>query len=98
MTSGAIFTLVFEISFVFLVWNRRLRPVLLISAVLLHTGIAVFMGLVTFSLMMMTALLSFVPAEAVHRLLARLAHGTSGPQLTPLPGPSDARKGRTAVA
>jgi hypothetical protein len=72
MTGGTLFTLFFEIGFTFLVWNRRLRWLMLICAVQLHLMIALFMGLVTFSLMMLTLVLAFVPADAVKQLLSRL--------------------------
>jgi hypothetical protein len=76
-----LFTLLFEISFAFVVWYRSMRWVMIISAVLLHTGIAVFMGLNTFSLAMITLVISFVPAEAVHRFLEMLSRGPGGFQL-----------------
>lgn len=75
MTGGSYFTLVFEVGFAFLVWNPRLRWVMVLAAVVLHANIALFMGLVTFSLMMLTLVLAFVPASAVHELL-RLAVGS----------------------
>jgi hypothetical protein len=68
-TGGTLFTLVFEISFAFLVWNRSLRPLLIVGAVLLHLGIALCMGLVAFSMMMLTGVLAFVPADVVHSFL-----------------------------
>ncbi len=69
MTGGAMFTLILEISFPFLVWNRHLRWLMVIGAVLLHTGIALFMGLVGFSLMMLALLVSFIPPTTVRQLL-----------------------------
>jgi len=45
------------------------------AAVLLHLGIAIFMGLVTFSLMMLVAVSSFVPPETWHRLLDYFQRG-----------------------
>jgi hypothetical protein len=65
MTGGVFYTLVLEISFPFLVWGRRTRGLMLLGAVLLHTGIALTMGLIGFGLFMLTLVLSFVPAEAV---------------------------------
>jgi hypothetical protein len=44
---------------------------MVLGSVLLHTMIGLFMGLVTFGLLMMALVLSFVPPEAVHRLFAR---------------------------
>jgi hypothetical protein len=72
MTGGTLFTLVLEIGFPFLVWNRRLRWLMIVGAVALHTGIALFMGLTVFGLFMITMLLSFIPAETVQQALDRL--------------------------
>jgi hypothetical protein len=82
MTGGVIFTLFLEISVPYLIWVPRLRWLMIIGAVLLHTGIGLSMGLVTFSLAMITMVFSFVPPEAVHYLLERLgdtARGVFGP-------------------
>ena len=71
MSGGAVFTLFLEIGVPFLIWRPTLRPYLIILAVLLHTGIAVFMGLTVFGLLMMVMLLAFVPPAAVIRWLAQ---------------------------
>lgn len=65
MTLGIGFTLLVEISFPFLVWNPRWRWVMVCCSILLHTGIGLSMGLVSFSLMMMVMVLSFVPGELI---------------------------------
>jgi hypothetical protein len=57
---GVALTLGFEISFAFLIWNRRLRPVLLLMALILHGCIGVLMGLGAFSFVMLTGCLAFV--------------------------------------
>jgi hypothetical protein len=75
MSGGVVFTLFMEIGFPFLVWNRRLRWTMVASAAMLHTGIALFMGLNTFGLMMMLLVSSFIPLEAVERFLAFLGQG-----------------------
>ena len=63
MTGGVVFTLFVEICFPYLVWLPRWRGVMLSAAVVLHLSIALFMGLVTFSLIMLTAVLAFVPYQ-----------------------------------
>jgi hypothetical protein len=73
ITVGSYFTLAMEISFVFLIWNRRLRWVVISAAVFLHLGIAICMGLTTFSIMMMIFLSSFLPAQAIHQLVDQVA-------------------------
>ncbi|HEV3202909.1 MAG TPA: hypothetical protein VGY77_00930 [Gemmataceae bacterium] len=75
MTGGSVFTLATEIGFIFLIWSSRLRWTYLTMAVILHTGIALFMGLNTFSLFMMVMLLSFVPIATIRWVLQRIGHG-----------------------
>lgn len=94
VTGGTVFTLVFEISFPFLVFNPRFRWVMIVAAVLLHTGITIFMGLTMFSLFMMALLLSFVPVGAVYRLIHAL--GRNARQLAVCFDPRDQRQLRTA--
>lgn len=72
---GAIFTLALEISFPFLVWYRRLRWVMLTGAVLLHTGIALMMGLTAFSLLMIVIAGAFIPPEALRWALEKVFRG-----------------------
>jgi hypothetical protein len=88
MTAGCMFTLVLEIGFPFLVWNRRLRWLMVIGAVMLHTGIALVMGLVGFSLMMLALLVSFIPPSTVRQLLGlaeRMPALLPGGALAPTP-------------
>jgi hypothetical protein len=68
MTGGVLFTLGLEISFPYLIWLPKCRWVMIIGAVMMHTGIALQMGLVGFSLAMLTLLLSFVPPDTVRRM------------------------------
>jgi hypothetical protein len=62
-------TLFMEISFCYLVWLPKWRWLMIIGAVMLHTGIALVMGLVGFSLAMLTLLLAFVPPETMRRMV-----------------------------
>jgi hypothetical protein len=91
MTSGAVFTLVLEIGFPFLVWLPRWRWLMICSAVVLHTGIGLTMGLVTFSLMMICICFSFVPPEAVHYLIDSV-RGVAPPLPRQQPTPALAAK------
>jgi hypothetical protein len=78
ITSLTYFTLAFEVSFIYLIWSRRLRWTMIAAAVMLHLGIAVCMGLVTFSMMMLVLVLSFVPSAAVRKLLERMIRRQEG--------------------
>jgi hypothetical protein len=66
---GSYGTIALELSFPMLVWNRRLRPYLIMGAVALHLGIGLLMGLATFSLFMMSLLVSFIPGSVVRQVM-----------------------------
>ena len=65
---GVGFTLFAEVALPFFVWTR-LRPYAVIMGCLLHAGIGVFMGLLVFSLMMMTMLLAYLPGSVIRSQL-----------------------------
>lgn len=62
----------FELVFPVLVWNRTLRPLMLGIAVFMWTLLALVTGLTAFSLVMIVASLSFVPAESWRGLFANI--------------------------
>jgi hypothetical protein len=64
--------LVWEISYIALVWPRLTRPLVLAMSVPLHLGIAVCMGMITFGLIMLVGNLAFVPPEMVRGGVGRL--------------------------
>ncbi len=64
-TGSAVFTLLTEVPFPYLVWTK-MRPVVISAALLLHTGIAVLMGLSVFSLFMFALILCFFPPDIIN--------------------------------
>ena len=60
----AVFTIALEVGLPFLVWTRA-RPIAVTGSILLHTGIAIIMGLCVFSLYMFNLLLAYFPARLV---------------------------------
>lgn len=74
---GVLFTLFMEISLPFLVWTR-LRPYIVIGALLLHFGIAVIMGLILFGLFMMAMLLAYIPGNVIRDQLFGAAAAARG--------------------
>jgi hypothetical protein len=72
MTTAGMFTLVFEIGYAFLIWRPATRWLMLGMAITLHGFIGIFMGLKTFSLLMLTMNLAFVPPETVRWFVSRL--------------------------
>jgi hypothetical protein len=73
MTFGVVFTFWTEIGLPFLIWDRRWKWFMICCAVLLHTGIGLFMGLVMFSVLMIVLVFSFAPPEHVEGFLKGLA-------------------------
>lgn len=61
-------TILIEIAFPFLIWQRRSRPYMLAAAIFLHLNIAVFMGMPYFSFVMMMGHMSFLRPEWLARL------------------------------
>ena len=57
-------TLIFQVSFPFLIWNKRTKPLMLVGAVCLHLGIATIMGLAWFSLTMLSVDVIFLDDSA----------------------------------
>jgi hypothetical protein len=66
-------TLFLEVGFPFLVWYPRWRWAMICGSILLHTGIAIFMGLTTFSLIMIVMVSSFIPPEVINDLMTRVS-------------------------
>ena len=85
-------SVLWEISFCVLIWQPRLRPLVLAGAVVLHVGIGACLGMWTFGLIMLVGCASFLPDEAVRQLVAALALGRAramptGAASPPGPGP-----------
>lgn len=91
---GVAFTFVAEICLPFLVWTR-LRPYVVMLGFVLHAGVAVFMGLWIFSLLMMTLLLCYLPGAAIRERL--FGTGPDGRRLTLRFSPQDDRQARAAA-
>lgn len=70
MNAVTVFTLFTEIGLPFLIWTKA-RPLMVTVAILLHTGIAVLMGLNVFGLFMFCLMLCWFPAGAVRSVFAR---------------------------
>ena len=61
-------TLVFEIGYCALVWNRMTRPILIATAIAMHIGIGLCMGMITFGLIMIFGNLAFLSDSTVDRV------------------------------
>src|SRR5262249_2097219 len=65
---GTYATILIEIAFPFLIWQRRTRPYLLAGAIFLHFQFGLLMGLFYFSFVMVMGHMSFVRPEWLARL------------------------------
>lgn len=65
MTHG---TLLWETFYCVLIWPRATRPWMLFIAVMVHGGIALFLGMFTFGFMMIIANMAFVDPETTRRI------------------------------
>jgi hypothetical protein len=72
VTLGTFFTLVFEITYPFLIWRPSLRWFFLGSAILLHGLIGLMMELGTFALLMLAMNMIFLRKEEAYWLLSWL--------------------------
>ena len=70
--------LVWEITYIGLVWPRLTRPLVLAMSVPLHLGIAVCMGMITFGLIMIVANMAFIPPAFVRRAESWLTRSRQG--------------------
>jgi hypothetical protein len=73
MTVGALGTLAFEIGYPFMIWRPSCRALWLWMAVFLHAGIGMFMGLKTFSILMLAFNLAFVSPDTIRWALRKVS-------------------------
>ena len=95
VTGSGYATLAFEIGYPFLMWQRWSRQPMLWGAVFLHGFIGMFMGLKTFSLMMLVFNMAFLTAGETNWLLERFRFRRPTAQVEPLSGVVDV--GETAL-
>jgi hypothetical protein len=70
-------TLAIELALAVLVWNRRLRPWVLIAGVALHLGIDYTIRVGFFSYAVISVLLAFIPAASMSRVIMALRRRAS---------------------
>lgn len=61
-----------EFSYAFLIWPKLTRPIVLSIAVLIHLGIGLGMGMLTFGLIMLCGNLAFIRPEIMQKVIGRL--------------------------
>jgi hypothetical protein len=85
LTLGTYFTLTFEITYTFLIWRRATRWLMLGMAIVLHGFIGMFMGLKTFSLVMLAMNMAFLRPEEVKWMLGLVGWKVRKIQVAPVP-------------
>jgi hypothetical protein len=92
-------TMFWETFYCFLVWPRLTRPIAIGLAVLVHAGIAAFMGMITFGLAMIFANFAFIPPETTQRtvewMLSKWSKTAPAAQPQPNAQPQRNRKRRS---
>jgi hypothetical protein len=76
-------TVMFEMLFPILIWNRRLRPLFIAAGLLLHFGIGKFLGMWTFGIAMQICYLSFLPPWVVDAVLNRFRRNPNNTERVP---------------
>lgn len=61
-------SIIYQVSFPMLVWNKKIKPYLLISGVLFHLSIAIFMGIFSFGLIMIIGYVLFLNNRQIDQL------------------------------
>lgn len=81
-TCATYFTVLFEMLFIFLIWNKALRPLFLVSGIMLHMGIYFFMMIYDFEIFFMSLYGFFIGNYVWIRLINRIRRFLSKPALT----------------
>jgi hypothetical protein len=77
--AGSYSTLAYQVSFPWLIWNRKARPYLMSFGTFLHLQIALVMGLFSFGLAVMAAYAVFFTEERSAKILNAFASATAIP-------------------
>jgi hypothetical protein len=87
-------TVYWEVYYVAAIWPRWTRPLMLLIAIPMHMGIALFMGMITFGLVMLIGNLAFVPPGIVRAVLERKPRAATAGVSRHLPQASESRGAR----
>ncbi len=72
MNAISLYTLFWEVSYAYLIWPKLTRPLMIGTAILVHAGIGLSMGMITFGYIMIVANFAFFGPQALRDLLGRL--------------------------
>jgi len=92
-------TIIWEIFFCALVWNRMLRPLVLLIAIPLHLGIAFGMGMITFGFVMLYGCMAFIEPWVIRGVVDRWLPGAKAtPEQSERSGDAEADVQRLTTA
>jgi len=74
-------TILWELSYCVLIWNRLARPPMLLVAVITHVGIGACLGMWTFGLIMLVGNAAFLPNDSVRQIVGALIPARLAPIL-----------------
>jgi hypothetical protein len=83
ITCACLFTLAFEIGYAFLIWKKSTRWLFLAGAIFLHGFIGLFMGLKTFSLLMLIFNMAFLRREEISWIFGSAKTSAAPPPVAP---------------
>ena len=76
---GTWLVLAYQVLFPFLIWIRKVRPVLLLCGFLFHLGIVLAVGIMDFGIIMIFSYLIFLPDHLAKKWLQRVQKVVPGP-------------------
>ncbi|MDA1052756.1 MAG: HTTM domain-containing protein [Planctomycetota bacterium] len=89
-------TVVWEASYCFLIWPRATRPIMLGLAVCVHGGIALFLGMITFGLVMIIGNVAFLSPSLIENAMHYFPRRPAAALAPPAASPAIRRRKRPA--
>jgi len=90
-------TVFWELFYSVLVWHRRWRPIVLLGAVVVHGGIAIALGMITFGLAMLIGNMAFLSPHFVRAVIG-LVTRTNGAEQGRATSPAPALRAKSQAA
>jgi hypothetical protein len=78
-------TVFWETFYPVLIWPRLTRPIFLLMAVLVHGGIALALGMITFGLAMLIGNIAFIPPDLIEAVTRRFSKRATQPESVAVP-------------
>ncbi|HMO14295.1 MAG TPA: HTTM domain-containing protein [Pirellulaceae bacterium] len=79
MNAITLSTLLWEVSYAYLVWPKMTRPIMVGMAILVHAGIGLTMGMITFGYIMIVANVAFISSALLRKVLRQPVQPPTSP-------------------